>query len=192
MSKRPRSGAGSPTRRSANHVSTPCEEGQLALVDVDHAQLPRPRAQHLERQRGRVVVAEQQHAAAFELVALVQMAHAGEHGLRRRLDVIEVRQRLRHAREPLAHALERPGPLKRRALGSAPPAARMRSTSRSVTPVRATISAGSLAGERRDRPDAAPVQRRRLEQLLERQRRTVTFFVTVVFFLACVSVIVAV
>ena len=65
----------------------------------------------------------------------------------------------------------------------------MRSTSRSVTPVRATISDGFVAGERGHGADAAPVQRRRLQQL---DQRTVTFFVTVVFFLACVSVIAAV
>ena len=138
------------------------------------------------------MVAEQQHAAALELVVLVQVAHAGEHGLGRGLDVVEVRQRRGHAREPLAHALQRRRPAwSRRAADSEPSAARMRSTSRSVTPVRATISAALQAGERRHRPDAAPVQGRRLEQLLD-QRRTVIFFVTVVFFLACVSVIVAV
>ena len=85
-----------------------------------------------------------------------------------------------------------PGPLERRPRAAAcRPAARMRSTSRSVTPVRATISAGSLAGERRAtarmrRPSSGAASSN------STQRRTVTFFVTVVFFLACVSVIVAV
>ena len=181
-SKRPRSGAGSPTRRSANQVSTPwpAQEAELALIDVDDGQLQRLHAEHLERQRRRVVIAEQQDAAALELVALVQIAHPLEHRLGGRGDVVEVGQRLGDARQQRPHPLHRRGVDRDR--GPRRPASRprpaMRSTSRRVTPVRATISAGSPPASAAHRTDAAPVDGRRVGELQLAQRRTVIVFLT--------------
>ena len=192
MSKRPRSGAGSPTRRSANQVSAaPARNAswRWSTSTTHSSRGARPRASNPSD--GRVVIAEQQHAAALELVVLVQEAHAGQHGLGRGLDVIEVRERRRDVREPLAQALQRPVLAWSRA--------RRKRTVRGQDPL--DLAQGHpcarddlrrlQAGERRHRPDAAPVQRRRLEQPVD-QRRTVIFFVAVVFCLACVSEIVAV
>ena len=139
------------------------------------------------------MVAEQQDAAALELVALVQQTRPREHGLGRGLDVVEVGQWRGHMLEQRAHALQRAFLLQRRPNGQ-------RAT-RGEDPLDLTqrhSGAGDdlrrlVPGERRDSADTAPIERGRLQQRFKlAQRRTVIRLVSVVVFLACLSRTVAV